>query len=193
VSAPLLDPAQRRLLEQAAEWRLLGLLLECPSEEWRRQVGALAAELRAEGLREAAQAALGQAGQGFYHALLGPGGAAPGREAAAQPASDPGRLMAELTAVYEAFGYRPGSPEPPDHVSVEAGFLGYLRLKQAYALACGQADWAERAAQAARRFLAEHLSGLAEALARTLPDWAPAYLASACRELRARAQAEAGA
>ncbi len=193
MSGPVLDPAQRRLLEQAAEWRLLALLWECPSDEWRRQVGELAAELPAQGLSEAAKEALEQAGEGLYHALLGPGGAAPGREAAAHPALDPGRLMAELTAVYEAFGYRPGGPEPPDHVSVEAGFLGYLRLKQAYALACGQPDWAERAAEAARRFLAEHLGDLAEALARALPDWAPPYLASACRELRARAQSEAGA
>ena len=99
----------------------------------------------------------------------------------------PGPLLAELAAFYEAFAYRPRTVDPPDHVAVEAGFVGYLRLKEACALACGEAGHAETAARAAEAFLAEHLTRLAEPLAQSLRSSGIAYLERATQWLQRRA------
>lgn len=77
-------------------------------------------------------------------------------------AGDPGRILADVLAFHAAFAFNPETEEPPDHVAVEAAFLGYLRLKEAYA-ACrkeGEGE-AEVTAEAARRFCESHLAGLA--------------------------------
>ena len=43
-AAPVPDPAVVALLQDAASWRLLGRLFECPSEAWRQDVATLASE-----------------------------------------------------------------------------------------------------------------------------------------------------
>lgn len=70
--------------------------------------------------------------------------------------------------------------------AVEAGFLGYLCLKQAYARMRGHEDEAEIAAQAAARFCEEHLSSLAWPLADRLEKTEAQYLALAARALARR-------
>ena len=68
----------------------------------------------------------------------------------------------------------------------EAGFLGYLRLKQAYALSRGADEDAEVAAQAAAEFLRVHLCHIAEPLSAAL-DWSgSSYLALAGKALARR-------
>ena len=64
------------LLREAAEWRLISLLFECPNEEWQAQVAALAAEITDADLKAAAVAAREEAGEGIYHTIFGPGGPA---------------------------------------------------------------------------------------------------------------------
>lgn len=188
MSAPAgLDPRQRELLAEAAEWRLLGLLFECPSEDWRRELRALAAETPPGLLRDAAEAALGEGSEGRFHSIFGPGGPAPAREAACTRSVELGGLMAELAAYYQAFGYRPATTEPPDHVSVEAGFMGYLRLKEAYALACQDTERAAVTAEAAERFLCEHIRVLSGPLAAALRNSGVRYLELAAQELLRRA------
>lgn len=51
------DSKQTSLMREAAEWRLTGLLLECPTEGWPEQVSALAAEVEDADLKAAAEAA----------------------------------------------------------------------------------------------------------------------------------------
>ena len=97
-----------------------------------------------------------------------------------------GYLLSELTAFYDAFAYRPVTRESPDHVSVEAGFVGYLRLKEAYAVTRGDEEQAAVTADAAATFVREHLSALAEPLAATLDASGVAYLAEAARALATR-------
>jgi hypothetical protein len=97
-----------------------------------------------------------------------------------------GYLLSELTACYDAFAYQPVTRESPDHVSVEAGFIGYLRLKEAYAVARGDDEQAAVTAEAAATFVREHLSALAEPLAATLDASGLAYLAEAARALANR-------
>jgi nitrate reductase assembly molybdenum cofactor insertion protein NarJ len=175
------------LVREAARWRLIGRLFECPGDQWRRDIAALARELGDDELDAVVQAALETAAEGTYHSVFGPGGPAPPREASYHDTIELGSLMSELTGYYYAFGYRPSTGEPPDHVAVEVGFIAYLRLKEAYAVAHGHADHAATTAEAAERFRANHLAMMAGPLADLLADSEIGYLARATQLLAAGA------
>jgi hypothetical protein len=140
------------------------LLLEPPGDGWLRQVEALAGEVSDPTLRQAAAAALEEHGEELYHSIFGPGGPVSLREASYFDNIQLGYLVAELCAHYEAFGYAPVLDEPPDHAAVEAGFLAYLRLKQAYAVAEGDADAEVQTAETYQRFLTEHVARIGRPL-----------------------------
>lgn len=186
--AAISDTALRELFRQAATWRLLGLLFERPGPLWRRDVERVVGEIDDPELTAAAAAAQRQATAGGFDSTFAPCGPAPVREVACRTELELGSLMAELDACYEAFGYRPASEEPPDHISVEAGFLGYLFLKQAYAVLNDEPEKAALAAEAARCFARDHLEPLAAALTAALLGsgscWEPAAEAL-CRRLGA--------
>jgi hypothetical protein len=84
--------------------------------------------------------------------------------------------MSELIGCYNAFGYQPATQEPCDHVAVEVGFIGYLRLKEAYAQACQDPTRAEATADEARRLIEDHRAAIVEPLATTLEKSASAIL-----------------
>jgi nitrate reductase assembly molybdenum cofactor insertion protein NarJ len=178
---PYVDLNVRNLLREAARWRLLGRLFECPGEEWGRDVARLAQEVGDAGLQAAAEQARVTATEGQYHSVFGPGGPAPPREASYHDTVELGSLMSELAACYDAFGYRPATSEAPDHLSVELGFVAYLRFKEAYALAAGDAERAAITAQASDRFRADHLSMFTDPLADVLSDSGIEYLVQASR------------
>lgn len=167
VDVPALDAEARARLGEAAEWRLIGLLFERPRAEWWGLVARLAGEIEDPRLRAAGEAAH-DASEGVYLDVLGPG-ALSARAVAYVPSVQPGLHLARLAAFYEAFAYRPAGEDPPDHLAVQAGFFAYLRFKQAYALANGDAEHAQVTAEAAESFRAEHLvpcaAGVAHALA----------------------------
>ena len=77
--------------------------------------------------------------------------------------------------------------EPPDHVSVEAGFVGWLLLKEAYARAAELPDAAALTAEARARFQKAHVARLAASLAESLEPWGVGYLTLAAAALSARA------
>lgn len=174
------------LLREAAWWRLVSLLLERPRAGWWPEVAALAREIDDAELRRAAVAAEG-ASEGDWLTALGPGGVASGREVGHDRRTDPGRLLAELEAHYAAFAFTPSGAEPPDHVAVEAGFVGYLRLKEAFARSAGLADAAETTAATCERFLAEHVASWAAPLATALDDTRLEYLRLAASAAARRA------
>lgn len=174
------------LLRQSAQWRLAGLLFEPPDDPWRRELMDLVAEAEDAQLAAAVRAAMDEAQPGLYHSTLGPGGPGLPREVSHQATLVPGGLLAELEGQYAAFGYRPSCEESPDHVAVEAGFVAYLRLKQAYAAACGRPEHANLAAETAQRFLEEHLARIAAPLAAALANSQIGYLAAAAEWLRER-------
>lgn len=182
---------QTALLREAADWRLLGLLYECPSGDWPAQVAALAAEAPDSLLKDAAAASQTEATEGMHHSIFGPGGPVPAREVSYLTGIQLGYLLSELSAYYDAFGYAPETAESPDHVSVETGFIAYLKLKQAYALSTGSAQHAEICADAARGFIEEHLSRIAAPFAAALEPVAPPYLVLAGRALLDRVGASA--
>lgn len=178
-----MTPEVHSLLAEAAKWRLLGLMFEYPAAAWRRQLEALLPDLRDETLLNIASGALEHSTEGLHIALFGPGGSVSAREVTYLGGVQFGYLMAELAAFYEAFGYQPSTNEAGDHVSVEAGFIAYLKIKQAYALASGDVEHALAAAQAAGSFIKEHLALMAEPMSAALENFAPDYLVRAGKML----------
>jgi nitrate reductase assembly molybdenum cofactor insertion protein NarJ len=185
VESLTVDPQTQRLLAEAAEWRLIALLFERPRDGWQAEVASLAAEVQDPTLKEAA-AASAEATEGLYHTTLGPGGPASPREVTYRKTAVSGHFLAELCAFYAAFAYQPVLDEPPDHVAVQAGFVGYLRLKEAFARACGSEDQATIAADAASRFVGEHLAVMAQRLAASLERSGISYLTLAGAALLSR-------
>ena len=154
-----LDPA----VAAAAEWRLLGLLFERPRPGWREEIATLACEVHDAALQAAASAAATTT-ESEYLDVLGPGGVVSPREVGYRGREDPGAIVADVSAFYAAFAFHPRAEDPPDHVAVEAGFAGYLCLKEAYALAHDNTEAARTCAEARSRFTAEHLAFFAEPL-----------------------------
>jgi nitrate reductase assembly molybdenum cofactor insertion protein NarJ len=187
---PVLDLKQKNLIEDASRWRLISMLFECPADGWGEMLTSLASVVSDPDLRKAVEAAQTEASEGLYHSVFGPGGPASPREVSHQSKVELGSLMSELTACYEAFGYQPTTREACDHVAVEAGFVGYLRLKETYAYACGDSEHAEITADAARHFIEDHLSAIAEPLAARLEQSGIRYLELACQALLRRAPAQ---
>ncbi len=172
-----------QLISEAAEWRMISLLFECPVGEWHRDVEGLAGEVADPDLRKAAEWARSQAGEGLYHAIFGPGGPAPAREISYRDWVQPGYLLSELSAYYQAFAYSPKTGEVPDHVAVEAGFVAYLKMKEAFALMCGEKENAELTSKAAQTFLDDHLAKMSEQIAKSLSESEIDYLAIASETL----------
>jgi len=183
----VMDRAVRDLLTEAAAWRLLGLLLERPCEGWWREVDALSREIGDLELASAADAAREEAAEGLYLALLAPGGVVSAREVSYRGMEDPGRILADLRAFYGAFAFGPRTEEAADHLSVEAGFLGFLRLKEAFARARGEDEKAAIAADAASRFRTDHLAACAHPFAARVEKTGVRYLTLAAQVLARRA------
>jgi hypothetical protein len=168
-------------MADALDWRLIGLLLERPRSGWIEEAEALAAETRDTQLMDAVQAARG-ATEGTYLSLFAEGGFVSPRETTWRHREDPGQILADIAGFYQAFAFRPRAEDPLDHVAVEAGFIGYLCLKEARALAHGDEESAETTASARRRFIGDHLGQFAE-------KWADRVSATGVPHLSAAAQA----
>ena len=171
------------LLNTAVKWRLIGLLFECPGDGWTDEITALSAESGDATLMLAAENARIEASEGLYHSIFGPGGPAPPREVTYRSWVQPGFLLAELSAFYKAFAYDPKTPDVPDHIAVEAGFVAYLKLKEAFALEGGDNEHAEITAAAAEKFVAEHIAKFAERLSELLQNSRVEYLVLAGKAL----------
>ena len=182
----VLNERELHLAKEAAEWRLISLLFECPGPQWREQVTALMNEVADAELQSAAHDALEEAGEGLFHYTFGPGGPAPAREATYHQTVQLGYLMSELQAYYNAFAFHPVTAEAPDHVSVETGLIAYLKMKEAYALACQDEERAATASESAQRFIEDHLTNLAQPLAERLEGSGIRYLATASAALLRR-------
>jgi nitrate reductase assembly molybdenum cofactor insertion protein NarJ len=176
----------RELLSDAAEWKLLAMLLACPQGDWREHVTMLAREVSDVELQHAAREMVEEATEGLYHSTFGPGGPAAPREVSHRDYVTPGAALSELVAYYEAFAFSPATDEPPDHVSIECDFLAYLRVKEAYALVRGDEQQAAIAADAAQHFQQDHLATLARPLQASLAASGIEYLQRAGRVLLQR-------
>lgn len=184
-SAFRIDATVTQLLREAQEWHLIGRLLERPRPEWHEDIRRLADGLADGDLRDVARLAV-DASEGRYLATLSSSGVVSPREVAHCGMRDPGQLLAELEACYRAFGFTPALEDTVDHLAVEVGFVGYLRLKEAYARAQGAHESAEITADAARRFSDDHLRYMAHPVADRLRESAEPYLARAAQLLADR-------
>jgi nitrate reductase assembly molybdenum cofactor insertion protein NarJ len=149
-------------------------------------VTALMKEVDDAQLQSASHDALEEAGEGLFHHTFGPGGPAPAREATYHQTVQLGYLMSELQAYYNAFAFQPVTAEAPDHVSVEAGFIAYLKMKEAYALASQDEERAATTLESAQRFIEDHLTNLAQPLAERLEGSGIGYLVTASAALLRR-------
>jgi nitrate reductase assembly molybdenum cofactor insertion protein NarJ len=174
------------LLREAAEWRLISLMFECPVGDWQQNVKNLADETDEAQLKTAAEFAKVEASEGLYHSIFGPGGPAPAREVSYRSWVQPGYLLSELSAFYKAFSYQPNLQESPDHIAVETGFMAYLKLKQAFANECGDKENVEITAKAAKTFNDEHLAKFTEQITKSLASSDIEYLALASAALLKR-------
>lgn len=159
----------RELLRQAAAWRLASLLLERPRPGWRDEIEELSGEVSDQELSDCGKDLKGET-EGAYHRLFGPGGMVSPREVSYCGFEDPGHLMAELASFYDGFSFRSQSEESIDHISVEAGFVGYLLLKEAYARVQGNREGARIANHARKRFLKEHVARCAAGMHERMKD-----------------------
>jgi nitrate reductase assembly molybdenum cofactor insertion protein NarJ len=174
----------RRLIYEAAEWRVLGLLFDVPKNSWFKEVTSLGREVKDRNLRRAALAAQMEATEGLFHTIFGPGGPVPGREISYRGCAEPGLVISEIRAYYSAFYFNPLTEEPLDHISVEAAFISYLKLKHAFALFNNDDEAARVTQTALETFIVEHLSQYAETFSRLLFESGIKYLDFAARSLR---------
>ena len=181
-----LTPEVQQLLREAAEWRVLELLFQCPSPEWRDRITEMRSEVNDADLVLAIDIALEIATEGAFHSIMGPGGPAPAREASYIDTMQLGYLMSGLSALYDAFGFHPETFEIADHVSVQAGFMGFMRLKQAFAEASREDEQAAVVRDAAADFLRGHLSHTAEPMRAALEACGYDYLVIAAKALLSR-------
>lgn len=176
----------RQIIEESVAWRMFGLAFERPRDGWREQVESIAREVSDHDVRWMAEQAREQASEELFLDVLGPGGAVSPREVAYRRLADPGHMLAELEAMYQAFAYEPKTEECPDHVSVEAGFVAYLRMKQAFARIVGDADAEAVARDAEAMFVADHLGPLAAGIWKRFGGDDSLYVARAARLMRER-------
>ncbi len=181
------EAKENRLLVEAAEWRLISLLFDCPNDAWFDDVTALGEQVTDKRLKRAARAAQNEASEGLFHSIFGPGGPAPGREVSYRGWVQPGYMLSELSSFYDAFSFKPITNEVPDHVAVETGFVAYLRMKEAFARDCCDTESAEITAEAAKTFITEHLSKYAEQMSKILNASGIEYLSLAGAALFKRA------
>lgn len=172
-------------IAEAVEWRLLGLLFERPRAAWHEEIAGLKREVRDREIRAAASAAK-DATEGDYMALLGPGGSVSPREVTYRSFEDPGRILADLSGFYAAFGFHPCAEDPMDHVAVEVSFVSYLLLKEEFARERGDHAAVEVSTAARKRFLEVHLAPVVGPLAERLGSCSSSYLVHAARLLAAR-------
>jgi hypothetical protein len=163
-----------KLLKEAAEWRLISLLLERPRAGWYEEVCHLSKELVNPELLNSANDAI-SAEEAKYLSIVGPGGRVSPREAAYIGFEDPGQMLSDLSAFYTAFAYEPKCEDPIDHIAVETGFMGFLTLKEAYAELSNDPESAEVTKSAKSRFMETHLARLARGMAHKLSGSGPQY------------------
>jgi hypothetical protein len=178
----------RARIAEAAEWRLIGLLLERPRGSWHAETATLGGEVADRELR-AVVAATSAAKEGDYLHVLGPGGLVSPREVTYQPFADPGQLLAQLATCYDAFAFRPHVEEPLDHIAVEVAFVSYLLLKEAFARARGATPASATTAHARRSFVERHLAPFAATFVQRLESAGPSYLLPIARCLVTRVPA----
>ena len=177
----------QRRLERASVYRLLGAALSRPVDDQLDALAAAAASLASTAGPEVAES-LGR----FAAATRGTTAATVGdeyvflfdREARCPPyegawaeaqLAGKAALLADIAGFYAAFGLEPAAarPDVEDHIAAECEFMSVLALKEAYALAEGDAEGAAITSAAQRRFVGDHLGRWAATFCVALGELSP--------------------
>jgi TorA maturation chaperone TorD len=162
------------LLTHGAGWQFFSLLFRCPSDTSPMSIERLLPEL-APGLRSEATT-IGELSkdpnrEDRYHRLLGSAGSISPYESdyygyGKEGMREKGAVLGDVAAFYKAFGFEPSNEtlEAPDHIALELAFLGFLKLKEVYALMSGDDEARQICSKAEYDFLQEHLLGWAPEL-----------------------------
>jgi len=103
--------------------------------------------------------------------------------------------LADVAGFYAAFGVAPAAaaPDMEDHIGAELEFMSVLALKEAWAMAAGDADGVAVVRGAQASFLRDHLGRWAEAFADEVAAATPmAFYAAAATLLEAWIRADCG-
>lgn len=182
-----------RHLERAAAWRLLSQIFTYPDAGWAHRLELLCGCLREEKLVPLARRAAGEATPELWVRLFGPGRPVRIRSVSWEGGLQPGYLLAELAAFYEAFGYLAPAGSAPDDLSVLLDFAAWLELKLAYAGVRQDREAIEVTARALENFLSRFVSTVAWRVFRQLEGLGPEFLVEAARLAAERSGSEPGA
>jgi nitrate reductase assembly molybdenum cofactor insertion protein NarJ len=179
-----------RHLERAAEWRLLAQVFAYPEAGWVRRLELLSECVPEARLAELAASAAREGGPGLWMRLFGPAGAVRLRAVSWESGLQPGYLLAELAAFYEAFGFAVPAGDAPDSLPVLLDFAAWLEMKLAYACVRQDPEAFAVTAKALETFRSRFLSTGAWRLFRRLEGTGPAFLIEAARAAAERSGAE---
>lgn len=169
-----------RHLERAAAWRLLAQIFAYPDAGWARRLDLLRECVREARLAELAAAAR-ESRPELWMRFFGPAGPIRLRGVHWEGGLQPGYLLAELAAFYEAFGFAVPAGNAPDELSVLLDFAAWLETKLAYACMCQDAEAIEVTAKALETFVPRFVSPVAWRVFRQLEGAGPDFLVEAAR------------
>ncbi len=177
-------------LERAAEWHLLAQLFAYPDAGWRRRFELLCGSLRGAAMLELARRAAREVCPELWMRLFGPAGPVRIRAVSFDGGLQPGYLLAELAAFYEAFAYVAPPGSAPDDFPALLDFAAWLEMKLAYACMLEDVQAAEVTNRALETFLSRFLSAGAWRVYRQLEGLGPDFLVEAARLAAERSGAE---
>jgi nitrate reductase assembly molybdenum cofactor insertion protein NarJ len=174
----MLSGDNREILTNAAEWRLIALLLERPRQHTLPQMGCFMNEVGDPYLKEIAELAC-NASDEVYLPVFGPGGLLPAREVDCVATLDRGRLLSQIGLLYETCSFAPRSDDPYDHIAVEADFISYLYKKEVQALLNDDERKGKAFSAIRQQFIREHFAPFLRELRKKLRGNEPVYLLKA--------------
>ncbi len=191
-SAAAPSPELTRHLERAAEWRLMSQIFAYPDEGWAARIRLLFGCLGDERAAALGRAALRESSPGLWMRLFGPAGPVRTRAVAWEGGLQPGYLLAELAAYYDAFGYEPPASGPPDQLAVLLDFAAWMELKLAYACVRDDRESMEVTERSLRTFLARFVAAVAWRVFRQMENEGPEFFAATARLAAERSGPEPG-
>lgn len=174
------------LAEQAGDWRLMRLLLEQPSEEWRHKLLAESKDTVDPELSSAVQMAQAEGNDYFHEVLFGDGGLLTSRESEYRFERDRGAILADLEGMKERFDFSWNGSHPIDHILALVSLMAHIVTLQVEAIRgdrVGEALYLEGIAEWLRR---GHLAWFTEQIAAALSSTQVCYLSHVAHALEQR-------
>jgi hypothetical protein len=164
------------LAEQAGDWRLMRLLLEQPSDEWRQRLLVESKDTVDPELTSAVQMAQAEGNDYFHEVLFGAEGLLTSRESEFRFERDRGAVLADLEGMKERFKFSWNGSHPIDHILALVSLMAHIVTLQSEAVQedrIGEALYLEGIAEWLRK---GHLAWFAEQIASALSSTQVCYL-----------------